>query len=142
MLVLRLLLLCSKPKFLEEIGLKSISHSSIGRRLSELKTSHLGDFLGRSAAHYRRLKGDAKGLNANVGLLRIIDGAYIKLPNNAANWTAISKDSCGIKLHVRIVVASPDSVFPEKMIPSTGNVADSDAVNHIIDADGALYVMD
>uniref|UniRef100_UPI00129ABC37 transposase n=1 Tax=Sporosarcina cascadiensis TaxID=2660747 RepID=UPI00129ABC37 len=33
-------------------------------------------------------------------------------------------------------------VFPEMMIPSTGNVADSDAVNHIIDADGALYVMD
>ncbi|WP_438312016.1 transposase [Sporosarcina sp. FA9] len=45
-------------------------------------------------------------------------------------------------MHVRIVAASPDSVFPEKMIPSTGNVADSDAVNHIIDADGALYVMD
>ena len=80
-------------------------------------------------------------LNANVGLIRIIDGTYIKLPNNAANWTAISKDSCGIKLHVRIVVASPDSVFPEKMIPSRGNVADSDAVNHIIEADGSLYVM-
>ncbi|MDF2066558.1 hypothetical protein [Bacillus sp. Cr_A10] len=140
MLVRRLLLLCSKPKFLEEIGLKSISHSTIGRRLSELNTSHLGDFLGRLAAHYWRLKGDAKGLNANVGLFRIIDDTYIKLPNNAANWTAISNDSCGIKLHVRNVVASPNSVFPENMIPSTGNVADSDAVNHIIDADGALYV--
>ena len=142
MLVRRLLLLCSKPKFLEEIGLKSITHSTIGRRLSELNTSHLGDFLGRLAAHYWRLKGDAKWLNANVGLLQIIDGTYIKLPNNVAIWTAISKDSCGIKLHVRIVVASPDSVFPEKMIPSTGNVADSDAVNHIIDADGSLNVMD
>ncbi|MBD7986409.1 transposase, partial [Sporosarcina sp. Sa2YVA2] len=58
------------------------------------------------------------------------------------NWTAVSKDSCGIKLHVRMVAASSSSVFPEKMIPSTGNVADSDAVNHIIEADGALYVMD
>ncbi|WP_211356439.1 hypothetical protein [Psychrobacillus lasiicapitis] len=28
------------------------------------------------------------------------------------------------------------------MILSMGNLADSDAVNHIIDADGALYVMD
>lgn len=45
MLVRRLLLLCSKPKFLEEFGLKSISHSTIGRRLSELNTSHLGYFL-------------------------------------------------------------------------------------------------
>lgn len=81
-------------------------------------------------------------MNPNVGPLRIIDGTYVKLPNDALNWTAISKDSSGIKLHVRIVVASANSIFPEKMIPSTGNVADSDAVNHIIDADGALYVMD
>ncbi|WP_438315156.1 IS4 family transposase [Sporosarcina sp. FA9] len=80
--------------------------------------------------------------NPNVGPLRIVDGTYIKSPKNALNWTAISKDSAGIKLHVRIVAASSDSMFPEKMIPSTGNVADSDAVNHIIDADGALYVMD
>jgi hypothetical protein len=64
------------------------------------------------------------------------------LPNSASNWTAISKVSSGIKLHVLVVAASSDSVFPEKVIPSTGNVADSDAVNHIIDADGALYVMD
>ena len=64
------------------------------------------------------------------------------MPNSASNWTAISKVSSGIKLNVRVVTASSNSVFPEKMIPSTGNVADSDAVNHIIDADGALYVMD
>lgn len=110
--------------------------------MAELNTAHLGDLLGRLAAHYWRLKTDAKGLNVNVGVLRIIDGTYIKLPNNAANWTAISKDSCGIKLHVRIAVASTNSVFPEKIIPSTGNVAYLDADNHIIDSDGALYVMD
>ncbi|TQR09577.1 hypothetical protein [Psychrobacillus lasiicapitis] len=53
---------------------------------------HLG--LVRLDAHYWRLKEDAKGLNANVCLLRIIDGTNINLPNNTANWTAISKDSC------------------------------------------------
>jgi len=132
----------SKKEFQKEIGVKSISHSQISRRLIDLNTADLADLLGRLAQHYWRLKGNAKGLNANVGPLRIIDGTYVKLPKNALNWTAISKDSCGIKLHVRIVVASADSIFPEKMIPSTGNVADSDAVNHIIDANGALYVMD
>ncbi|WP_338656783.1 transposase [Sporosarcina psychrophila] len=53
----------------------------------------------------------------------------------------MSKVSSGIKLHIRVVVASSNSVFLEKMIPSTGNIADSDAVNHIFD-DDALYVMD
>lgn len=132
----------AKKDMQKEIGAKSISHSQLSRRLSDMDTGHLADLLGRLASHYWRLKVNAKGLNPNVGLLRIIDGTYVKLPNNAADWTAISTDSCGIKLHVRIAVASADSVFPEKMIPSTGNVADSDAVNHIIDADGALYVMD
>lgn len=126
----------------EKIQNCSLHRDIFGRRLAELNPAHLADLLGRLAAHYWWLKADARGLNANVGLLRIIDGTYIKLPNNAVNWTAVSKDSCGIKLHVRIVVASADSVFPEKMIPSTGNVADSDAVNHIIDVDDALYVMD
>ena len=132
----------SKKSLRLELGLKSISHSQISRRLIELNTVDLADILGGLAQKYWALQKNAKGFNANVGILRIIDGTYVKLPNNASNWTAISKVSSGIKLHVRVVAASSDSVFPEKMIPSTGNVADSDAVNHIIDADGALYVMD
>lgn len=106
-----------------------------------MNTADLADLLGRLARHYWVLQRHAEGINPNVGILRIIDGTYIKLPANASNWTAISKVSSGIKLHIRVVVASSNSVFPEKMIPSTGNIADSDAVNHIIGED-ALYVMD
>lgn len=132
----------ANKEFQKEIGVESFSASQFGRRLAAMDTAHLADLLGRLATHYWQLKIGANGLNSNVGLLRIIDGTYVKLPNSAADWTAVSTDSCGIKLHVRVVVASPDSVFPEKMIPSTGNVADIDAVNHIIDMDDALYVMD
>nr|WP_255536359.1 transposase [Planococcus beigongshangi] len=77
-----------------------------------------------------------------VGILRLIDATCIKLPDSASNWTAVSKVSSGIKLHIRLVVVSTKSVFPEKMIPSIGNIADVDAVNHIIDVDSALYIMD
>lgn len=132
----------AKRDFQREICEESFSHAQLSRRLAALDTGHLADLLGHLASHFWQLKGVAKGLHPNVGLIRIIDGTYVKLPNNAADWTAISTDSCGIKLHVRVAVADADCVFPEKMIPSTGNVADSDAVNHIIDADGALYVMD
>lgn len=132
----------SKKDFQKEIGVESISHSQLSRRLRELNTADLVDLLGRLAVHYRNLQGNAVGIIEKVGAIKIIDGTYIKLPNNALNWTAVSKDSCGIKLHVRVVVASASSTYPEKMIPSTGNIADLDAVNHIIEADGALYVMD
>lgn len=131
-----------KKSFQPELGLKSISGSQISRRLIKLNTADLADLLGRLARHYWILQRHAQGINPHVGILRIIDGTYVKLPNNASNWTALSQNSSGIKLHIRIVVASANSVFPEKMIPSTGNVSDVDAVNHIIDADSALYVMD
>lgn len=126
----------------KELNLKSISHSQISRRLIDLNTGQLADLLGRLARHYWILQRHARGINPHVGILRLIDGTYIKLPDSASNWTAVSKVSSGIKLHIRLVVVSANSVFPEKMIPSTGNIADIDAVNHIIDVDSALYVMD
>ncbi|MEK4025963.1 IS4 family transposase [Sporosarcina sp. FSL W7-1283] len=132
----------AKKDLQKEITTESFSHSQLSRRLAGLDTGQLADLLGRLASHFWLLKGASKGLHPNVGLIRIIDGTYVKLPNNAADWTAISKDSSGIKLHVRVAVADANCVFPEKMIPSTGNVSDSDAVNHIIDADETLYVMD
>ena len=125
-----------------ELDLASISHSQLSRRLIELNTGDLADLLGRVARQYWILQRHATGLNSHVGILRIIDSTYIKLPESASSWTAVSKVSSGFKLHLKIVVASANSVFPEKMIPSTGNIADVDAVNHLIDTDGALYVMD
>jgi len=124
-----------------ELELQSISYSQISRRLIDINTEHLVDLLGQLTKCYWNLQRHAVGINTNVGIIRIIDGTYVKLPDSASNWTAISKVSSGIKLHIRIVVASSDSVFPEKMIASTGNIADSDAVNYLIDED-ALYVMD
>jgi hypothetical protein len=121
---------------------KTICYSQISLRLIDVNTGDLAGLLGRLAKQYWLLQSNAKGLNANIGILLIIDSTYIKLPNNASNWTAISKESCGIKLYIRIVAASSDSIFPEKIILSSGNVADSDAINHIINADGDLNVMD
>ena len=131
-----------EPSLQQELNLKSISHSQLSRRLIDLNTAHLADLLGRLARQYWILQRHAEGINPHVGILRLIDATYIKLPDSASNWTAVSKVSSGIKLHIRLVVVSAKSVFPEKMIPSTGNIADVDAVNHIIDVDSALYIMD
>ncbi|MHA6260948.1 IS4 family transposase [Sporosarcina sp. CAU 1771] len=131
----------SNKSIQRELNLQSISHSQLSRRLITLDTNDLVDLLSQLTKCYWKLQRHAVGMNTNVGIIRIIDGTYVKLPDSASNWTAISKVSSGIKLHIRIAVASSDSVFPEKMIASTGNIADSDAVNYIID-DDALYVMD
>lgn len=132
----------SKTAIQKELKLASISSSQLSRRLAELDTSALADILGLITKQYWLIRGNAYGINPFVGILKLIDSTHIKLPQNASTWTAVSKDSSGVKLHLRLAIASANETFPEKMIPSTANVADSDVVNHIIDADGATYVMD
>lgn len=47
-----------------------------------------------------------------------------------------------MKIHLRLAVASANSTFPEKMVPSSSNISDIDVVNHLVDVDDATYVMD
>lgn len=132
----------SKPKVQKELGVTSISGSQLSRRLANLDTKSLASLLGLVAKQYWLLRGKAGGISANIGILKIIDSSHIKLPQNASTWTAVSKNSSGVKLHLRLAVSSATEIFPEKMMPSTSNIADSDVVNYLVDAEYATYVMD
>lgn len=132
----------SEPAILAELELDSISGSQLSRRLATVDTQALADLLALVAKKYWLVRGKTSGFSSNIGILKLIDSTHIKLPQNASTWTAVSKDSSGVKLHLRLAVASATEVFPEKMIPSTSNVADIDAVNYLIDAEYATYIMD
>src|SRR5699024_8649535 len=132
----------SKKEICHELQVNSISASQLSRRLQELDTENLAELLGLIARQYWALKSGTKGIHPNVGLLRLIDSSFIKLPNYASDWTAVSKDSSGVKIHLRLAIASANSTFPEKMVPSSSNVSDIDVVNYLVDADDATYVMD
>lgn len=132
----------SKPEVQKELGVTSISGSQLSRRLANLDTKSLASLLGLVAKQYWLLRGKAGGISANIGILKIIDSSHIKLPQNASTWTAVSKNSSGVKLHLRLAVSSATEIFPEKMMPSTSNIADSDVVNYLVDAEYATYVMD
>lgn len=132
----------SKVAIQKELELDSINASQLSRRLETLDTALLADIFGQLAKQYWMLQNTSYSMNAVVGILKIIEATHIKLPQNASTWAAISKDSSGVKLHLRLALASSTESFPEKAILSTQNIADSDAVNHLIDVDGATYVMD
>ncbi|GKV65135.1 MULTISPECIES: hypothetical protein [unclassified Sporosarcina] len=121
----------SKAFFQRELEVESISGSQLSRRLAVLDTQTLADLLGASAKKYWMFRGNGSSKRQNRGILKLIDSSYIKLPQNASDWAAVSKDSSGVKIHTRLAVASADEVFPEKMIPSTPNVADIEAANYL-----------
>lgn len=45
-------------------------------------------------------------------------------------------------MHTRIIVVSKDIHYPDKIIPSTGNVGDVETPNLLVEEDGATYLTD
>ncbi len=85
---------------------------------------------------------DLNGIPNGIGRLNIVDSTEIRLPENLCDWAFISKGHNAVKMHTRLVVASQDIVYPEKIVPSTGTVSDFESSHELIEEDDATYVMD
>lgn len=134
--------LAANPELQSIVGLDSFSPAQLSRRLRDLNTFHIADLFHRTAATYWALQKDRSGPLKRVGILSVIDGTHIKVPVQTMDWAAISKDSAGVKMHVKIAVANADSVYPERVMMSSGNISDIEMVNHLVTDDETLYVMD
>jgi hypothetical protein len=123
----------------KELELESISASQISRRLRDLPTELL-------EALFLEIMGKVKSQVplscSKIGPLRIIDSTCLKLPETLAHWACLSKDHTRIKIHVRLLALPSGHVIPEKAIPSTGNVGDSETMDILAEDDGTIYIMD
>ncbi|WP_342528242.1 IS4 family transposase [Chryseomicrobium sp. FSL W7-1435] len=134
--------LAANPELQQLLGINSFSPSQFSRRLRDLNTYHLADLFHRIADTYWRFQKNRSGPLERVGMLSIIDGTHIKVPVQTMKWAAISKDSAGVKMHVKVAVANANSIYPEKVMMSTGNISDIEMVNHLVTDNDTLYVMD
>ncbi|XKH50472.1 IS4 family transposase [Chryseomicrobium palamuruense] len=134
--------LAASPEVQEVVGIESFSASQLSRRLRDMTTFHLADLFHRTASVYWNVQKVRTGPLGRVGMLSVIDGTHVKVPVHTMDWAAISKDSAGVKMHVKIAVADADSTYPERVMMSTGNISDIEMVNHLITDDDTLYVMD
>ncbi|MBY0124576.1 IS4 family transposase [Bacillus sp. S/N-304-OC-R1] len=130
------------PKLREEIRIQGISGSQLSRRINELPTEWVQKLFEKVVRKIKQLTHEHKGIPDGIGRLNIVDSTEIRLPENLCDWAFISKGHNAVKMHTRLVVASPDTVFPDKIIPSTGTVSDFESSNFIIEEDNATYVMD
>ncbi|MDZ5474688.1 IS4 family transposase, partial [Bacillus sp. 31A1R] len=78
----------------------------------------------------------------NIGRLRIVDATHIKLPAVLSEWAYVTKGWNVVKMHTRLVVASPDVHYPDKIIPSNGKASDHEGGELLIEVSDATYVMD
>lgn len=131
----------SSESFQEYLGLESISASQISRKLRALPSSYCQTLFLNTTAKLQQLTQESKGLSG-LGRLRIVDSSELTLPAVAGRWAYCSRTKNAVKMHIRLVVAADNTVFPDRLIASTADVADSEVVMDLVVTDDAIYIMD
>jgi len=132
----------ANPEFCESINLPSISGSQLSRRINDLPTQYAQDLFQNVVGMIQDLTKDRKGISPEIGRLKIIDSTHVKLPSSLCDWAFVSKGWNVVKMHTRLVVVSEDVAYPDKIVPSTGNVADVETSDRLVEEDDATYLMD
>ncbi len=132
----------ANPDFCRSIALPSISGSQLSRRINALPTEYAQQLFQRVVHIIQDMTKGHKGINKAVGRLKIVDSTHLKLPPALCDWAFVTKGWNVVKMHTRIVVVSEDISYPDKIIPSTGNVGDVETGELLVEENNATYLMD
>ncbi|MGJ7922766.1 hypothetical protein [Neobacillus sp. LXY-4] len=130
------------PKMRKELGITEISGSQLSRRINDLPTELVQKLFVRVIQIIQELTKGHTGISKKIGRLNIVDFTQIRLPKNLCDWAYISKEYNAVKMHTRLVVASKDAIYPDKIIPSSGIVGDPETAGALIEAKDATYIVD
>lgn len=132
----------AKKDIMKSIGLESISSSQLSRRINDLDTSIIQNLFFKVVNELKYHTNSLTGLPPNIGRLSIVDATHIKLPEILSDWAYVTKGWNVVKMHTRLIVASPDVAYPDKIVPSNGMVQDHEGGDLLIEVSDATYVMD
>ncbi|MDG5788948.1 IS4 family transposase [Evansella sp. AB-P1] len=130
------------PKLREKIGISGISASQLSRRINDLPTEFTQKLFINAVQKLKQVTQNRKGLPDGIGRLSIIDSTEIRLPKQLCDWAYISKEYHAVKMHTRLQIVSPDVVFPDKIVPSTGIVGDVETSDLLIEESDSTYLTD
>lgn len=130
------------PDLRDDLQISEISGSQLSRRINEFPTELLQELFFHMILLIQKLTENKKGLPKGIGRLNILDSTHIKLPENLSNWAYVTKGWTVVKMHTRLVVVSVNTAFPDKIVPSTGNVSDYEGSDVLVEESDATYVMD
>jgi hypothetical protein len=128
--------------FMNSLSIKSISGSQLSRRINDLPTEWVQELFFKQVSEIQKLTSKMAGLPNGIGRLAVLDSTSFKLPELLSSWAYLSKTSTQVKMHTRLIIASPEISYPDKIVPSTGNVSDFEGSDVLVEEADATYVMD
>ncbi len=120
--------------FGQEIGLESISHSQISRRLRDLPIK-VSEMLFKGVLNQVGQKKGYGLIQQRLGKLYMIDASVISLCLSRYPWAVFRKSKSGVKMHLRL---SFDGVaVPDEVIVTPAKTADKKKLDELIVVDNA-----
>lgn len=124
------------------LALQEISGSQLSRKLNDIPTEFPQALFLRLVAEVNQQTVGDNGISKQIGKLGIVDSSALHLPFSIGSWARLSSHDSSVKMHLRLIVASPETVYPDHMIPTTRNYDDREiALEMVTDLD-VTYVMD
>lgn len=130
----------ASPELQQAVGLESISSSQVVRTLESLPLEVLQRVWLSLTLQIMQLCPE-QGV-PGLGKLHLIDSTGLSLPEFAGKWAYCSKQSNGVKIHLKLVIADSDTVYPSQVICSTRGVADSEVALDLVIDEEAIHVLD
>ena len=132
----------SDKAFRKSLNLPSISGSQLSRRINDLSTEWPLKLFSKVVKILGELTENHKGVTPEIGLLKVVDSTHFKLFPGLCDWAFVTKGWNVVKMHTRYSVTAEGTGYPDKIIPSTGNVSDFESADKLIEKSDATYLMD
>lgn len=124
----------------QAIGLKSISHSQISRRLKSLPPK-VSELLFKRTLHKVALKKGYGKIRQQLGKLYMIDASTISLCLSRYPWAVFRKSKAGVKMHLRL--SFDGMAVPDELIVTPAKIADRKKLDElIVEENDALNIFD
>jgi len=134
--------LAANEDFQELLSLETISPSQLSRKMKQLPTKELESLFFSLLDQIKELTKDKRGITPGIGKLRLLDSTELTLPPILSKWAYCSRSNHGVKMHTSLVVVDAKTMYPDKMIATTKDVADHEVALHFTVDKDATYVMD
>ena len=124
----------------QNIGLESISSSTISRRLRELP-SRVVEQLFQNTIHRLGLRKGFTTIKQTLGNLNMIDSSTVSLCLSRYRWAEFRKTKGGVKLHLRLKFDG--DAYPDKAVITPAKTADRKLLDElIVEDEQAINVFD
>lgn len=124
--------------FQREVGFTSISPAQLSRKNNQVDPELLAEIFMDLVCQIHTASASCQDKKT----YKIIDSTTVSLCLSKYKWASFRQSKAGIKIHLRLVFANQQDVYPEKVVITSAKSNDRTQMDVLIDEKGAMYVFD